>query len=571
VSVAFIEFRNVSFTYPGQDRPALDRVSFSLEEGCHTALVGGNGSGKSTLARLLIGLLEPQEGEILVDGLDTRIQKNHRTIRSKAGLVFQDPSSQIVATVVREDAAFGPENLVLDSAEIQKRVEEALESVSISPLSRRGTHQLSAGQQQRLGMAGVLALGSRCLVLDEAESMLNPEGRKQLNTLLARLHGEGHSVLRITHFMDQAVCADRVMVLNEGRLAADGDPSLFIREREKLASWHLRETPVQELCRQLAGVFPGFPDFLKEEDLTAHLRREGYTVTLPPRLQKYSPPDSGISAELRGVHRVYGKKSGRPVTALRDLNFSLRKGESVSVLGQTGSGKSTFLQILNTLLLPDSGSITLLGENPMDKKTDLQALRSRIGLVMQQPEKQLFARLVGDDVAFGPSRMGVKGKALSLRVKEALDQVGLPFDRYRDYPVKALSGGQKRKAALAGILAMRPEILLLDEPTAGLDPLAAESMENILINLQKEGITLVLVTHNVEQALRFSRRLAVFRDGTILRDGDGAVFFQNHNPAEGGMDYPLAGRIAAALHKDAGGSILSADDLIASLTGRREG
>jgi len=563
--MSFIEFRDVTFRYPGQDRPALEGITFSLEEGSHTALIGGNGSGKSTLVRLLIGLLIPQNGQILVNGMDTGSASNHRSIRAKAGLVFQNPSSQIVATVVREDAAFGPENLALDSGEIQRRVSEALHGVSIAPLSKRGTHQLSAGQQQRLGMAGVLALGSRCLILDEAESMLNPEGRKQLNHLLFNLHREGYTIIRITHFMDQAACAQRILILNDGRLAGDGDASLFLGERENLKNWQLRETPAQELGRVLRKKFQDLPEVLDEEDLISQLRTRvsGFAKQAPPEDFKFKEGEPVL--ELHGVSRMYGKKSMEAVHALQEISFTLRKGQSVSVLGQTGSGKSTFLQILNTLLLPDSGRVTLLGENPLSRKTDLRSLRSRIGLVMQQSEKQLFAALVGDDVAFGPSQLGLKGRELTLRVKNALDQAGLPFDIFRDFPVKALSGGQKRKAALAGILAMKPEILLLDEPTAGLDPLAAENMESVLLNLQRTGISLVLVTHNVEQALRFSRHFVVFKEGRILWDGDAADFFNQYDPSYAGVDYPMAGRVARALGAPAPGSILTPDHLFLSL------
>jgi energy-coupling factor transport system ATP-binding protein len=569
VFVSLVEFRDVTFSYPGQNRPALKRVSFLLEEGSHSAIVGGNGSGKSTLARLLVGLLIPQSGQILVDGLDTADHTNHQSIRKQAGLVFQNPSSQIVATVVREDVAFGPENLVLDSAEIKERVCKSLDAVSLSPLSKRGTHQLSAGQQQRLGMAGVLALGSRCLILDEAESMLNPQGRVQLNSLLDQLHEEGYTLIRITHFMDQAVRADQIIILNQGSLVQQGPPRLFIDQREQLALWQLRETPAQRLSRFIEGSFPSLPSSLTEEDLERNLKNSGFSCT-PAEKQapwiSFNPhPGESPVIEVKEVSRLYGKKTDHPIYALKNVSFTLFKGESVSVLGQTGSRKSTFLQVLNTILLPDSGSMTLLGENPLNRSTDLRILRSRIGLVMQQPEKQLFANLVGDDVAFGPLQLGLEGRELSLRVKEALDQVGLPFHQYRDFPVKALSGGQKRKAALAGILAMKPDILLLDEPTAGLDPVAAENMEEILLNLQKSGLSLVTVTHNVEQALKFSRRFLVFRDGGIFWDGDAGDFYNLHDPKDTGLDYPLSGRIALALGSPSGGAVLYADDLVPSL------
>ncbi|MDA3957765.1 ABC transporter ATP-binding protein [Oceanispirochaeta sp.] len=563
--MSFIEFRDVSFSYPGQDRPALDQVSFTLEPGSHTAIVGGNGSGKSTLARLLIGLLIPGHGQILVGGFVTSESRNHRSIRRKAGLVFQNPSSQIVATVVREDVAFGPENLVLDNHEIKERVKNALEDTSLSPLSLRGTHQLSAGQQQRLAMAGVLALGSRCMILDEAESMLNPSGRQQLNRLLAELKREGHTIIRITHFMEQAVLADRVIVLDHGRLAEQGDPFLFHHQRQQLRAWQLQETPSQLLSRHLSEEYADFPSSLTEEELIGSLKDHGFSCTPKESedTESFLPGEPIIS--LRHVSRAYSKRSDSPVYALKNISFDLYPAESVSVLGQTGSGKSTFLQTLNSLLLPDEGVISLLNENPQNKKTDLRALRSRIGLVMQQPEKQLFASLVGDDVAFGPSQMGLKGRPLAQRVKEALELVGMPFDEYRDFSVKALSGGQKRKVALAGVLAMNPEILLLDEPTAGLDPVAADNLEKVLRDLQTRGLSLITVTHSMEQALRLSRRFVVFREGEIFWDGDAGGFFDLHDPVAVGLDYPLSSRIASSLGSAPAGRILTPEELILSL------
>lgn len=552
--MSFIEFRDVSFTYPGQKEAALKNISFKLERGRHVAVIGGNGSGKSTMTRLMTGLLIPDSGEILVDGRNTSDRSLHRQIRTRTGLVFQNPSTQIVATVVREDAAFGPENLALDSSEIKKRVRKALEDTSLTALSGRATHMLSAGQQQRLAMAGVLAMGTGCLILDEAESMLNPLGRKEMNNLLKDLHSQGFTIIRITHFMDQASRADQVLVLHQGRLVKNSSPELFLDHFSDLEGWSLKASPVQELGDYFSRAIPGIKKMFLEEDLAAQLKRScRFDSSVLSRknhnVQKktFEDKERDIVIRLNSVSKSYGGKSALTVDALRDVSFELYKGEAVSVMGTTGSGKSTFLQILNSLLLPHMGELSLLGENPLDKKTDLSCLRSRIGLVMQQPEKQLFASLVGDDVAFGPYQMGLRGRDLSLRVKEALEQVGLNYKKYKDFPVRALSGGQKRKAALAGVLAMNPEVLLLDEPTAGLDPLSADNMESILRSLNEAGLSQIIVTHNVDQAVRLSERLLVFKEGSIFWDGGISGFFQNHDPGDFGLEYPLSSRIALAL------------------------
>ncbi len=567
--MAFIEFRDVSYSYPGQKRPALQNISFSLEKGRHLAVVGGNGSGKSTLTRLITGLVSPDSGTVVVDGKETSLKKNHRHIRTRAGLVFQNPSTQIVATVVREDAAFGPENLALDSAEIRERVAKSLEDNSLSPLAKRETHMLSAGQQQRLALAGILAMGTGCLILDEAESMLNPAGRNQLNRLLDDLHSRGYTIIRITHFMEQASRAQDLLLLHEGRLVSFGTPRLFLDSIDRLESWSLKPSSLQSLGHRLSPVFPGSEAVLKEEEMIALLKAsspvDSGRSAVEPAGETVTPGD--VIMELKGVSRAYGAKGPSPVQALKNVSFSLRRGESVALMGTTGSGKSTFMQTLNSLLLPDSGEIRILGENPLDRKCDLQALRSRVGLVMQQPEKQLFAALVGDDVAFGPQQMGIKGRELSIRVWGALEQVGLDFKEFKDRPVRAMSGGQKRKAALAGVLAMKPEVLLLDEPTAGLDPLSSDNLEAILQDLHKEGLTLLTVTHSVEQALRISNRLLVFREGELVYDGGTAEFFRSTNPGEYGLDLPLSARIGGALNLNP--LPVTPDELVLALGGSR--
>jgi len=548
--MSFIEFRNVTYTYPGRAVPAVHNISFIIPRGSRTAVLGSNGSGKSTLTRLMTGLLLPDGGTALTAGRDTADRKFHREIRKNAGLLFQNPSSQIVATIVREDAAFGPENLAYSSGEIRERVEQALKQTELLPLARRATHDMSAGQQQRLALAGILALGSGCLILDEAASMLNPSAREDLDHLLDSLQEKGFTLITVTHFMGHAVKADQVLIMREGNMIRKGTPDMFLTDAGNLKSWNLDAPPVQKLSGALKRVFPGLPEVLHEEDLVRYLRRELPASEWSNPLSEPSPSDPAASVRsretlfrLKGVSRRYGRKSRHPVEGVRDLNFSFHRGETAVLMGTTGSGKSTFLQILNGLLLPEEGEISLLGENPLDRQCDLRRLRTRVGLVMQQPEKQLFASLVGDDVAFGPRQQGLSGKELSVRVRDSLEQMGLSYTQFRDFPVRSLSGGMKRKVALAGILAMRPEVLLLDEPTAGLDPLSAEELEKILIKLNRDGLSVLVATHDVDQALRLSSRFVIMHRGRIAWDGPPGDFFGSCSPREYGLEYPQPTRI----------------------------
>ncbi len=514
----------LGYQYP-QGKKALEGINLTIVPGESVVILGGNGSGKSTLAKILQGLLKPTAGTI-----------ESRDDRGERGLLFQNPSWQIVSLVVEEDVAFGPENLGFPQKKISWQVDQSLGAVDLKAQRFSRTHDLSAGQQQRLAMAGVLALGTHCLILDEAESMLNPRSRWEFNTLLKELQQRGYTIIRITHFMEYAPEAERVLILHQGRIVADGPPGM-LTEGEKLSTWRLTPPPACVLSQELLGGRPA----LTEEELAESLRG----LDLPPPW--FPPTTLGEGGKeivcLKAVD--YASPGGSPL--LKNLHFRLLRGENTLVVGPTGSGKSTFLQVLNALLFPSQGEVRIFGENPLKKGADLSQIRQKVGLVMQQPERQLFANLVGDDVAFGPRQLGLEGRTLALRVKEALELMGLPYKEFRDRPCHTLSGGQKRKVALAGVLAMRPEVLLLDEPSTGLDPVAAEELELLLLGLQDQGITTVTVTHQMDQALRLGRRLLAFMGGQIGWDGPVEEFFRTQDCEKWGLDLPLVGRVSRAL------------------------
>ena len=242
-----VEVRGVTFAYPlpgGGRTIALSDVSLTVREGEWLAVIGHNGSGKSTLAKLFNGLLIPGRGEVIVAGMSTRDLSLHREIRQVVGVVFQDPEDQIVATLVEEDIAFGPENLGLPREEVRRRVEASIEAVEVGELRLRPPHQLSGGQKQRVAIAGVLAMRPRCIVLDESTAMLDPEGRREVLGVTRRLHAAGTTVVLVTHFMSEAVLAERVVVLAEGKVALDGSPREVFAERERLRELDLDVPPV---------------------------------------------------------------------------------------------------------------------------------------------------------------------------------------------------------------------------------------------------------------------------------------------------------------------------------------
>lgn len=547
----FIDVRDITYSYEGGSPesaapPALRGVTLVVERGEYLALVGANASGKTTLALHLNGLLLPSSGSVTVAGLDTRRPRDLPAIRQMVAMVFQKPEDQIVGTTVEEDAAFGPENLMASKEEIRSRVDRALAQVGLAGLGLRSPHELSAGQKQRLAIAGALALHPEAIVLDEATSMLDPKGRNDLLALLSELNRSGTTIVHITHRMEEAAQAGRIIVLAVGRVAAEGSPSRIFTSVD-LPTFGLHRPGALELAARLsarAGGVLGTPlDYRSLEAALSAVLDTGHAVACDPARREPTAPvapaaasSSGkaplirlveVSHAYRTAHPAVGRSdpaARAPATAatqlrsLRSVSIEVRRGEAIAVIGPTGSGKSTLLQHLNCLFLPQAGRTEIDGATVIPAVADLPAIRRRVGLVFQRPEEQLFAQYVGDEVAYGPRLAGLSGKELTERVRWAMEAVGLPFSTYKDRLTFALSGGEQRKVGLAGVLALRPEVLVLDEPTSGLDPSAREELLALLEGLKGEGTTIILSTHNLEEAGRLADRVIALVDGQVRLD-----------------------------------------------------
>jgi energy-coupling factor transport system ATP-binding protein len=551
--------RAASSTHP---TPALKEVTLAVEAGEYLAVIGHNGSGKSTLARLLNGLLRPTAGRVLVDGRDTRHPAHTLQIRRTVGLVFQDPDNQIVATVVEEDVAFGPENLGVPEGELQERVSWALGLLDLLPYRHRAPHLLSAGQKQRLAVAGVMAMRPRVLVLDEATAMLDPAGRRELLAALRNLHAQGVTVVLITHFMGEAAEADRVVVLEKGRIALEGTPRQVFTEAESLQQLGLDLPPAARLAWAIHEKYPPFPTnrITMAEVLEAILAAcRGRTIgvvgaTAPPPAGGNHPEDRVRNTkrplvQVQGLHHIYLRGTPLETTALRGVDLEVGRGQAAGIMGPTGSGKSTLLQFLNALLTPQAGRVLLDGQDLSDPKTDRQAARFRVGLLFQHPGDQLFERYVGDDVAFGPRAMGMPREEVRERVRRAMEAVGLPFEQFKDRLTTTLSGGERHKAALAGVLALEPEVLALDEPTAGLDPRSRRDLLSLLHHWRKEQHgTLVVATHNMEDLAELAERTYLLADGKVTLGGPTRqVFARGKELTRHGLSTPQAAAVVQAL------------------------
>ncbi|HAJ34632.1 MAG TPA: energy-coupling factor transporter ATPase, partial [Chloroflexi bacterium] len=576
-----IRIENLHYTYQREGRAvsALRGIDLTIEQGEYVVLLGHNGSGKSTLAKHLNALLLPTTGDVWVKAWNTKTRAHLRDIRSTVGMVFQHPDNQIVATIVEEDVAFGPENLGVPRPEILRRVDWALDSVEMQQYRQRAAHQLSGGQKQRICIAGVLAMQPDVLVLDEATAMLDPVGRAEVLAIARRLNREqGVTIVAVTHFMREAVDADRVVILDQGRVALTGPPRTIFQQVERLRSLHLDAPHVSELAIALHRQFPAFPSSLLTPAEVANavisyceagtgeaLRPDGEKAQnatnnlQSPNLQSpnLQSPNLSISQSpnlsLSLNHVAYWYMRGTPleVQAVSDITLEVRRGEIVGLIGHTGSGKSTAIQHLNGLLRPHAGKAIILGTDLNAPEADLRALRRRVGLVFQLPEAQLFEQFVGDDVAYGPRKLGLSREDVRARVRQAMDMVGLPFEEFKDRLTFTLSGGQMRRAALAGVLALQPEVLVLDEPTAGLDPEARRQLMRHILALHDQGMTLVIVSHNMEELAEICDRLYVISDGRSIMTGTpGQVFNRAAELRALGLDAPdvslIADRLKAA-------------------------
>lgn len=551
--MSFIELDNISFSYPESDGPTIKNVSIKIEQGTFTAIVGHNGSGKSTLANLICGILLPNSGKVTVDGLDTSNDDTFEQLRRTCGMVFQNPDNQIVASIVEEDVAFAPENLGVEPKRIREIVDECLEIVGMSEYKMHSTSKLSGGQKQKVAVAGILAMSPKCIIFDEATAMLDPKGRKDVMDTLAKLNREqGITVITITHYMNEAALADRMILMNKGAVAMDGSPRELFGEVEKMVEYGLTVPQITELMYELeklgCDVKRGILHTLEAAD---HIEEIHGSISDDESKSSSTASLSGDTAiELENVTVEYGKGTPFHRVAIDNLSIRLQKGKIIGLIGHTGSGKSTFARLLNGLLKPDAGKVYIDGVDIWEKPKEMGKIRSKVGLVFQYPEYQLFEETIYKDIAFGPKNMGIKGDELDKCVKDAARFCGID-DSILDSSPFEISGGQKRRVAMAGVIAMRPSILVLDEPAAGLDP---EGRDNVLGGLidyhRKNGSTMLMISHSMEDIAKYADQILVMKDGRVKAFGDVSQIFKNWNMLfETGLDVPQITKLFVELQK----------------------
>ena len=517
------------------DSVALDDVTLEVCRGERVCVLGANGSGKSTLASVICGLLAPDEGDVELAGHAVCTGgvpdlAAYRDARRQLGLVFQNPDDQIVTSVVADDVAFGPENLGVPRAQISVRVARELRRVAMEKYAHADPSRLSGGQRQRVCIAGALAMEPAVLVLDEPSSLLDVRGRAAIMRVMGRLAAAGATLVHVTHFMDEALAADRVVVMQHGHVALEGTPDeVFAAKNAQVIEALGLEMPF-------------------EARLAVALRQAGAAggaIAAPGAPSDEKPAACAACAHtaepLAILARDLGFSYGPGAQALDGVSLEVPVRATTAIVGQTGSGKSTLLRLLCGLEAADAGSLTVCGINAATKRGRRQVRRA-VGYVMQHPERQLFAQTVAEDVAFGPRNQGLSAAEVEGRVAHALDLVGLA-DR-RDASPFELSGGQQRLAAIAGVLAMGPELLVLDEPTAGLDPRGRARLRALMADLAAHGVTLLQVTHSMEDAARADHVVVLDQSHVLAAGTPAEVFCPANEPqltAVGlGLPRPLA-------------------------------
>lgn len=509
-----IELRGVHVSYPGAPNEALAGIDLEIPAGQYVCILGGNGSGKSTLLQLMNALALPSAGEVRVFGVNTSEEGAALAIRSQCASVFQHPEDQMVTSIVADDVAFGPENLCVPQPEIASRVDASLKAVGMSEHSLSDPADLSGGQTQRVAIAGALAMEPKILLLDEPCAMLDTQGRSSIRAIVNALRKRGITIVHVTHFMDDALDADRVLVLEQGRIAFDGTAAEAFACDERVQALHL-EAPRKpaEILRVAAAraVAPTSGD----PSVTFDRVSFSYAAARNPRRRR------GLFGERNRAEESVAAPLPAPL-ALKELSFQAFPGTLTALVGQTGSGKSTTAELACALKLPLVGTVRICGVDTadLDHRSDI---RRHVGYVSQLPERQLFAETVFDDVAFGPRNMHMPEDEVRSRVCEALASVNLtPTDELLARSPFSLSGGQQRSVALAGVLAMRQDVLVLDEPMAGLDPEGRRHVRDLLRALKRAGTTLIMVTHSMEDVAELAGHVIILERGRALLAGSPA-------------------------------------------------
>jgi len=517
-----ISFRNFSFQYRAQKRPTLTDINLEIYPGERVLIAGPSGSGKSTLAGCINGLNPFSNpgactGTLTVDGVDAP-HSSLFELSAHVGTVLQDPDGQFIGLTVGEDIAFALENSCTPQDEMHAITRHAAELVGIENHLGYAPHELSGGQKQRVSLAGVMVDQVRILLFDEPLANLDPATGKQAIELIDEIQKKTDTtVLIIEHRLEDVLWrnVDRIVLVNGGTILADLRPDELL-SGSLLAENGIRE-PLYVTALRYAGVditpdkHPAHVDSLVLDDTDTQKLRDWFTARPQPAAQ----PEREPLLEVKGLS--FGYQKGQQT--LRDVSFSIGKGEMVSIVGRNGAGKSTLSKLICGFETPDAGEIFLNGK-PLAEE-NIRRRAQHIGYVMQNPNQMISKTMIYEEVALGLQRSGLTEEQIREKVEATLKVCGLyPF---RNWPISALSFGQKKRVTIASVLVLDPELILLDEPTAGQDFRHYTDIMEFLRGLNARGVTVVMITHDMHLMLEYTRRALVFCDGRLIADRTAAA------------------------------------------------
>lgn len=517
-----ISFRNFSFRYRAQKRPTLTDINLEIYPGERVLIAGPSGSGKSTLAGCINGLNPFSNpgactGTLTVDGVNAP-HSSIFELSAHVGTVLQDPDGQFIGLTVGEDIAFALENSCTPQDEMHAITRHAAELVGIENHLGYAPHELSGGQKQRVSLAGVMVDQVKILLFDEPLANLDPATGKQAIELIDEIQKKTDTtVLIIEHRLEDVLWrnVDRIVLVNDGTILADLRPDELL-SGSLLAENGIRE-PLYVTALRYAGVditpdkHPAHVDSLVLDDADTQKLRDWFTARPRPAAQ----PEREPLLEVKGLS--FGYQKGQQT--LRDVSFSIGKGEMVSIVGRNGAGKSTLSKLICGFEIPDAGEIFLNGK-PLAEE-NIRRRAQHIGYVMQNPNQMISKTMIYDEVALGLQRSGLTEEQIREKVEATLRVCGLyPF---RNWPISALSFGQKKRVTIASVLVLDPELILLDEPTAGQDFRHYTDIMEFLRGLNARGVTVVMITHDMHLMLEYTRRALVFCDGRLIADRTAAA------------------------------------------------
>jgi cobalt transport protein ATP-binding subunit len=524
-----VSVRGVTFTYHDADRPALRAISFTQNAGEMIGVMGASGAGKSTLAKCLNRIIPEFEdgdfhGAIRIAG-ESIEHLRVCDLAPKVGMVFQDFESQLFSTNVAHEVAFAMEQVGMDRAEMVRRIKPALEAVGLRGFEHRDPMSLSGGEKQRLAIASVLALRPSVIVLDEPTTDLDPEGRAEVFELIKKLRAQGLSLIVIEHESEELRAADRIVVLREGEIATEGPPSEVFARTELLTACGVRP-PGLGHALELLGIDaqPKSVEQAYEVIVRAYPSIVGTTYHSIARSRAPEQPQAADNAifgpAFIGIENLSYSYAGGP-RVLDSIDLKVGAGEFLAIVGQNGSGKTTLAKHIVGLLQPATGRITIDGKDRSQMRPAETA--REVAYVFQNPDHQIFAATVEDEVAFGPRNFGLPVDEIKRRCDEALEAVSLQNERQSDPFL--LSKGERQRLAVASVLVLRPRMLILDEPTTGLDYREQLRMMALVRDLNRAGIAIVIITHTPWLVAEYARRVVLMRKGAKIFDGGVREFF----------------------------------------------